>query len=826
MLITNYITSAWRNILRHKLFSIINILGLAIGLASCILITLFIRDELSYDKFWANSAQTYRINMEFNVPSMEPAKMVWSSGVTAPALAKEFSQIENIARIHRRQPKITQDGQLTVEPIFLVDPALVKIFDFVTIAGDLDNVLNNNSSIALDQTQAQQRFGDEDPLDKILTIDFGDFKKDYRVAAVFEDVPKNSQLELTSMIAINETEWEDSGLFTAWYYTGVETYYQLKKGVNNEEIVAQLPAFIDRNFPLFGTNAPNAKSSDVATITPINLEDLHLKTEGYGDLRPLGNQTIVTTFIAVAFFILLIASINFMNLSTARASQRAKEVSLRKVMGAKHRDLLIQFIGESILLTILSLIIALCFVELSLPVYNQILGKNLLINYLSPDILLITTLALLTGFIGGVYPAFILSSYRPAEVLKSNKSSENNASVRLRSALVIVQFSFSIALMVSTAVVFSQTNYANNMNLGYSKENLIVVEGLNGEEAVETALLLQNEFRRLPEVTSVSMSAFGPARTGENVTGFRTEGQPRGDATVINQAAIGYEFFKTYEIPLIAGREYDINRNDIRATEEEIRAGTKTTGTLVINESVLDTFNLGRPEEAIGKYLYQDIGEDDETFQREYEIIGVIPDVYFYSLKKVISPTAYALFPDFRNIYTIRYSGNPLTVVSQIENLWRQEVPDIPIDYQYVTDMVAAQYDEEEGQMFMFGAFSFLAIFIACLGLYGLASFTAEQRTKEIGIRKVMGAKNFDIIKLLIWQFSKPVLIANLIAWPLSYYVMSLWLEGFVYRIDNVIIIGLCALAGIFALLFAWVTVSGNSYSVAQQNPIKALRCE
>lgn len=818
-----FLNTAWRNIVRHKLFSIINIIGLAIGLASSILIALFIRDEVSYDDFWQDANQIYRVHMEFKLPAMDEIDMVWSPGPLGPALKREIPQIEYVARINRQNPTITENENVTIEEINLVDPDIIKIFNFSVLAGDLIASLDDSNSIALNQSRAKARFGREDPIDKILTIDFGNVKKDYKVAAIFEDIPLNSQIELTSMVAINEVEWAESGLLLGWYYTTVETFYKLKNGANNDQVVNQLIDFVDRIFPFFGNTSPDAKSSEVTTIRPVSISDLHLKTTGYGDQRPLGDQTIVVTFSAVAILIVIIASINFMNLSTARASQRAKEIALRKVMGASRTNLIRQFLGESVFITMLAHVIALVFVECSLPTYNQILSKNLFIDYASTDFLLITLLALLAGLLGGIYPAFILSSFRPGQVLRTNKSSNSNASMRLRSILVIFQFSVSIALFVATAVVFGQVTYAKNKDLGYIKENLLIINGLARPALKDSLEFLEKEIKQFPEVTSIAMSEFEPARTGESVGSLRLES---GQDLVINAAYVGYNFFKTYEIPLLAGREFDKNRNDNIPIGKEISSGVNTRGVILLNQSALNSFGIGDPEEAIGKVLYQDVQNGDSTHLAEFEIIGVIPDVYFYNLKRVIAPTAFYLETEIQDIFSLRYTGNPNTILKKVETLWQLKEPNIPFDYDYITDMVAAQYTSEDSQMVMFAAFAGLAVLIACLGLFGLASFTAEQRSKEIGVRKVLGATTSDVVKLLIWQFSKPVLIANIIAWPAAYLAMSWWLESFIYRIDDIVIIALCLIAGLTALLIAWATVAGNSYAVARQNPIKALRYE
>ncbi len=825
MLFRNYLKSAVRNLVGHKLFSVINIFGLAIGIAAVMLITLFVRDELSYDTFWEHADNIYRPQFTGAVPGMEVVRFVSSPLIIRDAFMKEFPQVTHSARIMQNYPTLRIQDNFFQETVQLVDPEITDIFDFKVISGDLDIALANNSGLIISQTGAIKYFGEENPIGKSISINFERFERDYQVAAIIEDIPTNSMLELNMMVPLVEADYKDTGMLTNWLALSNYFYYRVADGTNIKDINDQMPAFIDRNVIAF-ENIPNTETSDIIQLKSVNIQDIHLKAVGEGEMRPKGSMTTVIIFSAVSLLILIIASINFMNLSTARASIRAKEVSMRKVLGATRKHLIVQFLGESVLLTLIALLLATLIVEISLPIYNEILTKDLAINYTSPDIMQIFILATLIGLTAGIYPAFFLSSFRPAHILKANKSIETKSSTNLRSALVIMQFAISITLFVSTAVVYGQMQYAQNRDLGYTKENLLIIETGNREAVKAKKDMLLNEFRRLPNVVSVSTSFLRPGRNGESITSLRTADMEREETTIINNTTVGYEFFKTYNIPLLAGREYDENRADVMPSNDDIRAGRGNRGAIILNESGLRRFGLGTPEEAIGKFLYQNIGEPDEPFQREYEIIGVIPDVNFDSLKKEVRAEIFRLNPDNFGLFSIRFNGDPAIIVENIQTIWQRELPSVEFEYEHVIDRLINQYKQEQGQMTMFAAFSALAIFIACLGLFGLASFTAERRTKEIGIRKVFGAEVFQVVKLLVWQFSKPVLIANIIAWPVAYLAMTLWLENFAYRIDNMIIIALCLIASLAALLIAWATVAGNSFAVARRNPIKALRYE
>ncbi|MBT5072242.1 MAG: FtsX-like permease family protein [Kordiimonadaceae bacterium] len=480
MLLTNYIISAWRNIYNHKLFSAINILGLSIGLAAVMLIALFVRDEASYDNFWTKADRIYRTYITFNIPGRDSMISVQTPGPVIHALKKDFPQVENAARIFLSEPTIILNGNYFLEDISIVDADIINIFDFNVLSGDLVNAMSDFSSLVLNETVARKYFGEQNPIDQIITIEFGIFKKDYKVAAIIEDMPTNSQLNITAMVAIDEDAWKDrSYMFEQWFSTNTQLYFNLNEGANIADVEEQMEDFINRNFPRLPFGGTDTKTADLVSLSVMNVKDLHLKSVGMGEYRQRGSINSVLTFSAVAILILIIASINFMNLSTARASQRAKEVSLRKVMGASRKNLIFQFLGESILVTLLGLLISFAIVELTLPIYNDILGKELFISYASTDIVSIVILALCVGGLSGTYPALVLSSFLPAENLKANKTVETSSSVKLRSALVIFQFAVSIVLFVSTAVVYGQMLYAKNMDLGYDHKNLLVINDLN-----------------------------------------------------------------------------------------------------------------------------------------------------------------------------------------------------------------------------------------------------------------------------------------------------------------------------------------------------------
>jgi len=527
---------------------------------------------------------------------------------------------------------------------------------------------------------------------------------------------------------------------------------------------------------------------------------------------------------AIAGLILLIACINFMNLATAKSTQRAREVALRKVLGAQRGQLILQFLGESILIALIGLFLGITLVELALPFYNDFLGRELSFTYGdSLTLYILLGLVVSVGVVGGAYPALILSGFLPARVLRANKSAETSSSIIFRNALVVLQFTISIALIVSAAVVYGQMLYATSMDPGFKKDNMLVVRGLNQKGANKKREAFKQEVLRLSSVKKVALSSDRPSSGNNSNTSVTIPGTDSGDI-LLGRYNVDHDFFETYDIPLITGRFY--NRDyvtDGLPSPNSVKEGEVAEGSIVINEVAVGRLGFVSAEESIGKTLRMGIGNSKSA---DLKIIGVTHPIQFQSLREMVRPEMYLLTSWNIENLNISFEGNPTALVSQIEKIWKQLIPLIPFGYEFVDETMAKEFTQEEALASMLATFSLLAVAIACLGLYGLAAFTAERRTKEIGIRKVLGASVLDIVRLLLWQFSKPILLANLIAWPLAVWGMLTWLENFPYRLDGWIMVPLCLLAGIIALTIAWITVGGNAAKVARSNPIKALRYE
>ncbi len=840
----NYILTAWRNLIKNRLFSVINVLGLAIGLMSCILIMLFVRDELSYDKWLANGDRIVRLHSAF-VPRSQPEfKTVRAPGFWAEAVSNYArDQVESSVRLLTNNTTVIKDGEAFTESIIFADPTFFEIFDLPFQEGNKETAFNRPLDLVITEENAIKYFGRTDVVGETLTFCcLQNQQLEVAVKGVVKNIPQNSHMVADMIVLMDEDMFDFApNLLKTWTSVNTYTYFKLKDGATAQELQDRVWKWLDTESPLiemFADGLANGQIEGVAKVTDIAqpkvmpVTDLHLYARAdagnSGDMTIMGDITTVYTFSAIAVLILVIASINFMNLSTARAAHRAREVALRKTMGASRIQIAFQFLGEAVAITIMALIVALVGVELALPSYNEIIGKNLGVELLS-DLPLLGTLAIAAisvGVVSGMYPATYLSRFMPAKTLKSNQSSDSSGSNRFRSVLVVFQFSISIGLIVCTAVIYAQTYYAQSFDTGYNADNKLIVRGLGRSSVLEQAGSLKRELENLPGVESVVLSSEVPSQDRNNNTSFTLlDGGDSGQINpVLNYHSVGYGFFEAYDIEPLTGRFFDESYGAEAIVPKEEGDNTIGKASIVVNQSALKSLGFSSPDDAIGRTLRSNIflaGTHDFT------IVGIVPDLYFRSLKFGVRPSVYFVRPEWTRNATITYSGdNTAALIGDIEAVWRNMFPLEPLYHEYLDVMIAAQYQVEEGQAQLFAAFSVLAVLIACLGLYGLAAFTAERRTKEIGIRKVLGATTLDIIRLLVWQFSRPVLLANVLAWPLAWYMMSGWLQGFEYRLSESFIIGFALFAGLVALCIAWTTVASRAYRVAQSNPIKALRYE
>ncbi len=823
-----YLAIALRHLLKQRLYSAINVAGLAVGLACFILIALYVQHERGYDRQFANADRIYRVSRDF-LPTAQ-SKAAYLATIAAPAAAllkQDFPDVEHVARIQCCGGVFrTAGGDVVSEPdLAAADNELFQIFDFHWLQGDAKTALAAPFTVVLTQSIARKYFGDANPVGKTLLLDG---KRPLQVTGVIADLGDSTHLRFSMLTSIetNRAIYGDAPL-ESWGYNNFYTYVLLKPGAD--------PAAIERGSADFFERRFQQGSSLWTRLAVTPLTDIHLRSNKENEMRVPGSAAIVETFSAIAVFILLLACINFMNLATARSVQRAKEIGVRKAIGAGRDQVVAQFLAESVLVAAIALLLGMVLVELALPAFDAFLGLTMKLDYLTHPAALagLAALALLTGVAAGSYPAFYLAAFDPARVLKGDTTRGGGAAA-FRRTLVVLQFAISIGLLIATAVVYQQMRFARSIDLGYDKDRVVVVDGSFTAGLGKQWEALKHEWLANPNITQVTASNLTPGMQNTNAIGVLREGGEEHGAGVAF-LWVDYGFFETYGIQPLAGRTFDERHGTDRgvapalapADSADARAAARA-GTYVISASLARRYGW-TPEQAVGKWLEMQIwGGGRGT------IVGVVPDVYLESLRKAVEPMIYvipALVDPAKLGYaplqhaSLRISGRDLAAtLKYIDEKWRQFVPDQPVSRHFLDQDFAALYAGEERQGRMFSWFAGLAIAIACLGLFGLASFTTERRTKEIGIRKVVGGGVADIVLLFCGEFGKLVLVANVLAWPVAYFMMRRWLDTFAYRVSMSLLV--YAGSGLVALVIACATVGAVAARAASAKPIKALRSE
>ena len=791
-MIRNYLTTAFRNLRQHKAYALINIVGLAIGMACSILILLWVGDELSFDRFHTKAAQIHRVYRD-------EAKTAPGSGsaLTSPPMAaafkKDFPEVLMASRFGTWQRRLVASGDRTfTEAGYMhVDPDFFEMFSFPFVKGDPRTAFSEPYSVVLTESAAAKYFGSEDPMGRSLTVDRA---FDVVVTGIVKDPPANSSLKfsLLSPFKILLTQYIGDENADNWGFNSFMTFLRLAPNVRAKDFNAKLDGYLQR----YAEN-----DTDQLAVQP--LTDLHLRsTLGHESYTNPGSIAYVYIFSALAFFILAIASINFMNLTTARYAKRAREVGLRKVVGARRPQIVHQFFAESVLTSFLSLGGALILVELFLGPFNALSGKEISTNWLNrPEGLpACLGIALVTGLLSGTYPAAFLSSFRPIRVLAGTLSRAGGGAA-FRKTLVIVQFALSVFLMTGTAVISKQMTFLRTADLGFDKERVIHLRlfgDLPAKYAVIRERLLQN-----PDVVSVTASLALPTDIQNSPGTPEWEGKDPNTRMEIKADFVDFDYVETFGIPIVEGRSF--SRSFPSDAEEAY----------LVNEEAVRRMGLARP--AVGRRF--------AFWGREGRIVGVMKDAHFQTFHQKIDPLAFTIFPDwFRFIYIKLRPGDTTRILASVEKTWLSLGLGYPFDYRFLDDDFGALYRAEARMGGLFRTFAGLAVFVACLGLFGLASYMAEQRTKEIGIRRILGASIPGITAMMSREFVKWVVAANLIAWPAAWFFMGRWLRGFAYRAALTPLPFLISAA--LSLAVALITVVSLSARAASANPAKALRYE
>jgi putative ABC transport system permease protein len=799
---TNYIKTAIRNLWKNKTFSLINIGGLAIGMAVSFLILLYVLNEVTYDRFNENYAHIYRMATKIDaqgrhleVPSV-PAPL-------GPALVAQFPEVIRAARLQGRGKGIIsyEDKLFEESRIYHADPDLFRVFTIPAVRGNPETWLEAPFSMVVTEEIAQKYFGEEDPIGQTIKMDN---RHTYTITGIVQKMPENSHFKF-SMIGSLSTLGKLQHDFNLWMGFNYNTYILLDGNPNIEEITQKYHNLLMTNLP----EQFNQLGVDVQIFLQA-LPRIHLHSHLEAEMEPPGNPAFIRILTTIALFILLIACINFMNLSTAQSARRAREVGMRKVLGAHRGKLIAQFLGESLLLSFISLVTAVILIFFLLPVFNQLVSKDLVFNPAQNGIILLglVGVTLLVGLIAGVYPAFFLSSFVPLEVLKS-RFKAGKAHIFFRNGLVSLQYIISITLICSTFVIFYQLHHVKNRDLGFDKEQIVVIPFWG--EVFRKHDVFKNEILHLPGVLKAACSSSDPSVVN-NETMFSFEGIAQ-KKQVFPFMDIDADYLDTMGMELAAGRNFSQDRpSDKKA--------------VILNEILVKQLGWDNP---LGKIVSMiDVDETGSAgpqfIEVPYTVIGVVRDFHFESLHQKIRGHLMKMAGDVNRISIKLRPGSISETLRSCEKIWRQLEPGYPFEYAFLDESFDRLYRSEQRMGQIFISFTSIAILISCLGLFGLASFTTEQRTKEIGIRKVLGASVANILLLLSREFTKWVLLANIIAWPVAYYAMWKWLQGFAYRIDLEFWIFL--LSGIMALFIALLTVVSKSLKAAITNPVNALRYE
>ncbi|MEO6902704.1 MAG: ABC transporter permease [Bacteroidia bacterium] len=801
----NYFKIAFRSILRQKVYAGINVLGLAIGTAACLLILQYVTFELSYENFHTKKDRIYRIEQD----EYENGKLVTKGVVGAFAVGNSFKdalpEIEDYVKLVPFSSVVVERNNqpLKINKIFFAGSSFFNVFSYPLLSGDSKTALSEPFTAVISETTALRLFGNENAIGKTINLNK---EKNYKITGVFKDLPVNTQLKANILLSYasflkidNNSESEK-----AWLWNGCFTYLLLRKDVNPKSVTSKFPAIVNK---LTGADFKKYNMSNTYLLQPI--EDIHLYSNFLGEPEPNGDYKTVYILLGIAIFIVVIAWVNYINLATARAINRAKEVGIRKAVGSQRSQLVVQFILESALLNAFALVLALLIVIVTIPLFNQLAGQQLSFSLLGTlnFWLAFSALFIIGTLSSGIYPAFVLSSFKPVEVLKGKMVSTKQGAL-LRKSLVIFQFSASLFLLIATLIIYRQTQFMRQQSLGINiDQTLIIPRSLVGNDSVFTLQMnaFKEELLRNASIQNITVSSSIPGEEVKWVAGgVKLHGADESTGRQYRVIAVDDDYIKTYGLKLIAGRTFS---KDLGIHPHA----------LIFNRKAIEQLGFNKPEEAIGKQI--------DFWEEEYTIVGVTENYHQQSLQASYEPIILRLNPNVRGYFSIKTNTAELDqTINKIKTEWSKFFPEDTFDYFFLDDHFNAQYKSDQSFNKIFGLFTALAILVACLGLFGLASYTSLQRTKEIGIRKVLGASVGEILQLLYREYASLLLVAFIIAIPLAWYTTNKWLQGYAFRITiHWLYFVLPFLVIVFIALLA---VSAQSIKAALANPVKSLRTE
>jgi putative ABC transport system permease protein len=808
-MIRNYLKIALRNLWKNKTFSIINIVGLAVGIATCLLISLYVLDELSYDKYNKNENRIYRVNADIKFGG-EDQKLAVCPDPLAFTFVRDYPEVENAVRFRNYGPSLVKKGNENIkeERIIYADSTLFEVFTLPMIAGNSKKALAEPNTVVITESIAKKYFNTTNVLGQILRFDN---TKDFKITGVIRDIPEASHFAFDFFVALAGVKEASQNI---WLNFNFNTYLLLRKDADIRSFQKKFDEVMTKYMwpqaeQLMHIDQKDfKKSGNYVNLSLIPLTDIHLHSDRIAELAPNSDIQVVYIFSIIAIFILLVACVNFMNLSTARSSNRAKEVGIRKVLGTQRKNLISQFLTEAILMSLISVVLAIGIALLLLPYLNNLAFKKLSLSVAEHPFMipLLIGFTIIVGLLAGSYPAFYLSAFRPIQVLKGTIAAGFKRSY-LRSTLVVFQFFISIVLIIATIIIYNQLSYIRNKKLGFNKEQVLLVK--DAYVLDKQAETFKQEALKYPEVISGTKSGYLPVSSSRDNESLFPENKIENDKAVSTQVwTVDHDYVKTLGMQIVQGRDFN-------------KDFPTDSNAMILNETAVKQF--GFTDNPIGRKITQ-IADINKKTTRNYTVVGVVKNFNYESLRQNIGALCLHIGSD-PNIISFRLkTDNIEQTVARIQKTWKKIAANEPFTYSFLNEEFDDMYRSEQRAGKIFISFAVLAILIACLGLFGLATYAAEQRTKEIGVRKVLGATVSNIVRMLSRDFLKLVLIASVIAFPVAWYFMNKWLQDFAYRISITWWIFLAA--GIIAALIALFTISFQAIKAAIANPVKSLRTE
>ena len=817
-MLQNVLLSLYRSLSRHLLYAALNVLGLAAGIAVFLVLVLVVQYERGFDRWIPDAENIYRLDTTWSLAGRTPQEAADTTFVAFDLLRSDFPVIQAGARMMERTEPVSVDRIIDSEDVTYVDPNFLNVLELPLLLGSRDRALSSAASLVITEGVALKYFGTAQAVGRTMTVDYEGARAPSTVTAVLRDLPPDSTLHIRMLTPFTGVVRQDTRAFHKWGSSSGSTYLRFRSKADADSVKAGLRDFVARRAAGSGDDQEGTNPQDHLALSLVALPDAHFHDVSVDAPKPGVDRRIIYSLGAVGVLALVTAVINYVNLATARSGLRAREVALRKVMGATRSMLLLQFLGEAIVLVALAALIGLALTELAVPVVNALGGWSVRIRY-GEVLPLLAILVVLVGVVAGLYPAMLLAAYQPAQVLASARTpAGGRLGTRLRNLLVLLQFASAICFAICTLVIDEQASFLRNADRGFDRDGLIIVESFASAELMPRQGVILDALRRVPGVLSVTASDREPDSNNTGSTSVWRPGQPGRSPSLVYENT-GRDYFATYGIHLIAGRLLD----QVHRTDDDDLAKGATTG-VVINKAAVAVLGFRDPEAAIG----QDIFVSSRTAPDKHVIVGVVQDVRFMSPREPVAAQFYVYGSKaIEDAYAaVRFHGvSRAEVMRGLQAAWRSAVPDNPFVAKTADERLAEFYRPDQQRATLFSAGAALAVGIACVGLYGLASFNTARRTREIGIRKTLGASTRDVLLLLVGQFIQPVLLANLIAWPVAWAIMRDWLSGFNSRV--------ALLARHFhrgdhaaALAISVLTILGQAIRVARAEPARALRYE